>query len=132
MSGWNSTLMRKAPMRRGGFLRSGCPKERSGKPRAALPKLGRSGKLWQAVWRGLKPRFEHAGITSCEVRGENCTGRMFLTPAHSLKRRNCVTVELLSEVVLACQSCHAAIEILKEAHMATVVRGIIDARLHPV
>lgn len=58
--------------------------------------------------------------------------RLYLTPAHALKRRHCVTVELLSEVIIACAPCHAEIEILPETEMAKIVRGIIDARPHPV
>lgn len=100
--------------------------------RQQLPQIGKKGREWQAIWRRLKPRFERAGITRCEVRGEKCQGSQYLTPAHSLKRRNCVTAALLSEVVIACVNCHAEIEILKEADMCAKVRAIIDARPNPI
>lgn len=61
---------------------------------------------------------------------------MFLTPAHSRKRRNITTPEELREVAIACVSCHAAIEILPEAEMTRIVREIIarrfDIETHPL
>lgn len=73
-----------------------------------------------------------AMATACELRLEGCLGRQFLTPMHSLKRRNCVTLELLSEVVIACVHCHRIGEAMKEADMAALVRGVIAARETPV
>lgn len=114
-------------MRRGSPLREGCPRKPP-KPRKALPALGKRGKAWQAAWREIKPKLERAGITRCEVCG---TGSM-LTPAHSLKRRNCTTPELLREVIIACVECHSELEILPERAMALRVREIIAARPIPV
>lgn len=86
------------------------------------------GKAWDSAWRQLKPQFERAGITFCEVGYSGCTRFSFLTPCHSLKRRNCTTPELLREIIIACQSCHAKLEIMPEFRMAFCVREIIAIR----
>lgn len=130
--GWNSTLTRKTLMKRGAWLRQDARQGASKPRKAALPKLGKKGREWLAVWRELKPRFERAGITHCEVRYPGCTPSAFLTPAHGLKRRNCTTPALLREVVIACQSCHSFLEIMPEYRMQLRVREIIDARETPV
>lgn len=114
-------------MRRGSPTRQE-PHQWPSRPRKALPKLGKAGKAWQAAWREIKPKLERAGITRCEVRGPNCTPDIFLTPMHSLKRRNANTPELLREVIIGCRSCHAEAELLPESDMCAKVRAIIAAR----
>ncbi len=101
------------------------------KPRATLG-AGRKTKEWQAVWRELKPRFERAQIVHCELKFEDCTDRLYLTPAHSLKRRNITTSEQLREVIIACAHCHSVIEMKKECDMAQIVRDTISKRIHPI
>jgi hypothetical protein len=93
---------------------------------------GRRTKEWQAAWRELKPRFERAGITHCEIGYEGCTPGLYLTPAHSLKRRNISTPEELREVVIACCSCHQRLEELGHGKMAAEVRRVIAARHTPI
>jgi len=96
--------------------------------RVPLRRIGKRGREWQAVWRRVKPELEHAGVTRCEFGFEGCTHGLFLTPAHSLKRRNCVTEELLAEVAIACQSCHEKLELMLESEMAKHVLAAIAAR----
>lgn len=108
-------------------MRKPCGRKAASSPRKTLGE-GRRTKEWRAAWRELKPRFERAGITRCEIRGPGCLGTQFLTPMHSLKRRNANTPELLREICIACVACHSAVELLHEPQMASLVRGVIAGR----
>ncbi len=98
------------------------------KPKVRALGHGRKTREWQAAWREIKPMLERRGITHCELRFEGCTNGMFLTPMHSLKRRNITTPEKLREVCLACQHCHAIGEMMKECDMEALVVRTIAAR----
>ncbi len=98
------------------------------KPKGRTLGAGRRTKEWQAAWREIKPMLERRGITHCELGLKGCTRGMFLTPMHSLKRRNITTPEKLREVCLACQHCHAIGELLPEREMEALVMRTIDAR----
>ena len=94
-------------------------------------KAGGKVDVWRRVWATIKPAFEAAGITRCEVRKQGCTGASFLTPAHSKKRRNIIGLEI-AEVCLACVPCHAKLELMKEADMTAAIRDIINRRAQPL
>ena len=64
MSGWNSTLTRKAPMRRAGFTRKPFD-PKAGRPKLAFKK-GRKTLEWDAARAKIKIEFQRAGITVCE------------------------------------------------------------------
>ncbi len=102
------------------------------KPRARLKQLGKKGTAWARERAKLKVAFERAGITTCEAQGLGCWRDNGLGFAHTLKRRNATTPEQLREVVLACNHCHDALELLPEHLMAVAIRGIIAARPRPV
>lgn len=121
--------MKRTPLRRKTSLARGTKRLQQ---RTPMKKVGKRTLTWQALWRKLKPAFVLAGITTCEIRYRGCWFDQGLTPAHSLKRRNATTPELLAEVVIGCLHCHRIAELLKEAEMAAVVRGIIAARKVPV
>lgn len=99
-------------------LQSKTPMKRKGKKTLA----------WDKVKRELKPQFERAGITTCELRRKQCTGNYFLTWAHRVKRRFITTDAELSTVVLACVNCHLEIEIMSHAAMKREVDSVIARR----
>lgn len=129
MSGWNSTLTRKTPMKRGAWQRQDARQSPSAPRKAPIRRLGKKGQEWAAAWRELKPKFERAGITRCELGMQGCTPGEFLTPMHSLKRRNITTPEELREVIIACQNCHAIGELMKEPDMELLVQRTIANRV---
>lgn len=87
---------------------------------------------WDAVRAKLKPLFEKAGITSCELGLPGCWHDNALGFAHSLKRRFIVTPEQEQEVCLLCSPCHDKIEVQEHGAMAAAVRMTIAARKVPV
>lgn len=99
--------------------------------RAPLNRRGPKTREWDRVRAKLKPQFQRAGITRCELRYEGCSGDNFLGFAHTKKRRNCSLVEL-SIVILACNGCHDRIEILDEWEMTRIVLTTIQNRPEPL
>lgn len=84
-------------------------------------------RLWNTKIRPqLKKQFEALGLTRCEI----CRSAFGLSFAHSRKRRNITTVDLLEEVILACASCHHEIEMLGEERMCLRVIEVIKNRCH--
>lgn len=95
---------------------------------------------WEAAKKVLKPAFEEAGITACEVGKYLMQNpdyeaimlqnrhRYFLTWAHGDKRNNLVGDELLTLVVLSCVDCHNYIEKLPREEMRAIVESIISHR----
>jgi hypothetical protein len=84
---------------------------------------------WQDAKRVLKPAFEKAGITFCELRlDKSCWGSVGLSWAHSKKRADIEDDELY-EVVVACAYCHTIIEGMPKEKMTKLVRGIIAKRI---
>jgi hypothetical protein len=67
-------------------------------------------RAWEQAWKQLKRELEAAGITSCEFLFRGCTRTMFLTPAHSRKRREIENEEQLREVAVACVNCHRKLD----------------------
>lgn len=112
-------------MRRGSPLRQDARYAPSKPRKAALPRLGKKGLVWEATRKRLKVRFEAAGITRCEV----CGSGWALGFAHRKKRANITTQEELEIVALLCNSpCHDALEILPESEMGERVDALIAAR----
>lgn len=118
-------------MSRHNRLRANPDKIRAWKDRTRknLPKHGKRTDEWAAMRQKLKPAFERAGITSCEIRKIGCWGSVTLGYAHTHKRRNIPTGSpLLIEVVLACTNCHRIVESMGEGMMGEYLLGIIRAR----
>ncbi len=92
------------------------------------------GPKWQEIKPEVKNKFEEAGINSCEVRWEGCTGsyKLYRTFAHSLRRRRITTKEQMEEVLWACQHCHSILDARKEYETYAIVRKIISERITPV
>lgn len=115
-------------MKRGAWQRQDARQSPSTPRKAPIRRLGKKGQEWAAAWRELKPKLERAGITRCELGMPGCTKGAFLTPMHSLKRRNITTPEKLREVIIACQNCHAIGELMKESEMEELVCSTIAKR----
>lgn len=99
--------------------------------RTPLKRLGKKGHEWEKVRRQIKPKFERAGITTCELELPGCWFDNGLTFAHAKKRRNLGPGEL-SVVALACCHCHDHIEAMPESEMGRIVMETIAKRSNPV
>lgn len=96
--------------------------------------IKRSGKrtnAWAACRRKLKPAFERAGVTSCELNYDKCWINYALGFAHSRKRRNLKPYEL-TICILTCNSCHDKLEIMSEPEMERIVLETIAKRENQV
>lgn len=103
------------------------------KPRKRLPARGKKMTEWDRIRiEELKPAFEAAGITTCELCYPGCFRDNHLGFAHSLKRRNIQTPAQMKEVILACNPCHDVIEGMGEEEMNKVVLKVISNRKTPV
>lgn len=100
------TLSRKTPMKRG----------------------GKKTLAWEQAKRELKPRFQRAGITTCELHLKGCWHDNGLTFAHRVKRRFITTPEELRTVCVACLSCHQTIEKMSHDAMKLHVMAAIEGR----
>lgn len=66
---------------------------------------------WLKIKKELIKEFDEMGIRTCELKLDGrCTHSIYLTLAHTKKRRNITTEADLRRVVLACQHCHEIIE----------------------
>lgn len=83
---------------------------------------------WDKIRAGLKQEFYAAGITTCELGFTGCFRDNYLGFAHSLKRRNANTPELMREVILTCGPCHDILESMGEEKMSGKVRETIKKR----
>lgn len=97
---------------------------RSRKP---LPKTGKRTQQWEKVRRNLKPKFERAGITSCELRWPGCWKDNALGFAHAKHRRNLGPGEL-SIVILVCNICHDLLDKLPDEDTEHIVMKTISER----
>ncbi len=87
---------------------------------------------WDKIRANLKPKFADAGITSCELSLPGCKQGLFLSFAHSKKRRDIYTQEDMEKVILTCQSCHHFIEVLgnrKIFTMEEIVERVIEIEI---
>jgi len=87
----------------------------------------------------IKPRFEKAGITRCELNYSGCWRNNALSFAHAVKRRFLQTYApeglptSIYTVILACTPCHDILEKMSHEEMKKAVMGIIMARkIQPV
>ena len=80
---------------------------------------------WDRVRAKLKPLFEAAGITRCEVVYDGCWRTEALGFAHDAKRRKWPN---LARVVLSCNPCHDILENLGPTRMRDEVSRIINKR----
>lgn len=76
----------------------------------------------------LKILFKGVGINSCELKLDNCTGQMYPTFAHSLRRRFISTVDEMQTVILACINCHTKLDSLELDETESIVTNIIKRR----
>lgn len=99
------------------------------KPRKRMRAVGKKGRQWANVRRNeLKPAFEAMGVTSCELRYENCANDDYLGFAHAAKRRK-LSVDDLNHVILACNFCHDLLEVMPPEEMQRIVDETIHNRI---
>jgi hypothetical protein len=96
--------------------------------RTPLRRKGKKTLAWDSTRRKLKPLFEAASITRCEVCGTD-DGLGF---AHSLPRRDIKTKEDMEEVALLCFPDHGAIDDKGHEFQFDTIRYIIANRETPV
>ena len=97
------------------------------KRRTWMNRRGKRTRLWESTRAILKRIFYRRGIVTCELRYVGCTRGLFLGFAHARKRRH-LRPDELGQVLLACSSCHAAIERLPEEEMFLAVMTVIEKR----
>jgi len=91
-------------------------------------KPGKKTKEWNKAKRILKPAFEKAGITSCELLvSPNCTD-FALSWAHGDKRANLTYEELYKLVAVGCVACHGFIEKWPRLKMRAFIKRVIKNR----
>lgn len=89
---------------------------------------GRKTKAWDSLRAKLKPKFESAGITTCEAKfPHNCWWSIGLSFAHSKKRAD-IQGEELSEVALLCPDAHQIAEAKPKPEMYELILEIIASR----
>ena len=93
-----------------------------------MKKIGSRGSYRKEVNKELFEFFNNLSITSCEAKLTGCTGKMYLTFAHSKKSRKFIEKEDWLEAILACQICHSYIEAWKPELMEAFVKNVIKNR----
>jgi hypothetical protein len=105
-------------MRRSGFTRKDSWKRLE--RHSHLRSLGKKGKTWKKKRDELKIAHTAMGVTTCELRYENCANDDYLGFAHAAKRRK-LTKEDLGHVILACNFCHDKLEVMPPEEMKRIV-----------
>lgn len=115
----NSKLKTNKPLKRGGKI----------KPGKSIKKVGKKSKEWSKARKELLEDLEILGIEkTCEVVYDGCLGSMFLTLAHSLRRRKIETEDELKQVIYACSQCHEKLDALPQEETERIVKEIIRNR----
>lgn len=96
--------------------------------RKTIKKIGKKTKEWSIARKEAVEYLSSMGIVSCEGKMEGCTRYLFLTLAHSKKRRHIQNSLELAEIALLCQHCHNIIEGWKESDMEVYVKKIVQDR----
>lgn len=95
-----------------------------------MNRAGKRTREWEAIRRKLKVRFEAAGITECEFKFGglyDCWRNEGLGFAHTDKRRFLKGNEL-EIVTLACNPCHAILELKPREEMKIEILSVIRNR----
>lgn len=85
-------------------------------------------KKHRAFHRTLADKWRDTEIYQCEARLPGCTGGLYLTPAHSRKRRFIETAEQYAEIAWLCTNCHLKAERMPHEEMEKFICGLIEAR----
>lgn len=76
----------------------------------------------------LREKWRDIEIRHCEARFPGCTGGLYLTPAHSRKRRLIENETQYHEIAWLCVNCHARAERMPHSDMEFLIKGLIAAR----
>lgn len=139
-------------LRRTKNKKPGVRSEKQSKRRKKTKKTNQE--KWIDVKQELRPKFLEAGILNkCELynvkefiqaieeqlgKKQNCTQFLFLTFAHSLRRRKIDKYDgeekarLFREVIRACQNCHSLLDSLDHDTTTHIVRNVEQNRIKPV
>jgi len=93
--------------------------------RTALKKIGKRGKINIAANKKLKELYTKTNIRECEIKLEGCLGNSYLGLAHKHRRSYYYTrpgLDIFSETILACVSCHQKIDSDKKLLLKTFHR----------
>ena len=117
--------MKRTPLKRKSYLQSKTKLKKT-KFSAKSKKVDEGKELRKELYAEL----EMQGINSCELRGRlgQCSGKMFPSLAHSLKRRHIKTDEEMREVIFCCIPEHEILEAMKPIDMYNLVREVITNR----
>lgn len=121
-------------------------------PRKRTKKINQE--KWIDVKHEIRPKFIAAGIyNTCELynvpefleaieeqlgKEQKCTRYLFLTFAHSLRRRKIekydreIKARLLREVIRACQNCHKLLDSLDHDTTTRIVRNVKNNRVRKI
>lgn len=128
-------MLKKTPLKRVSRLTSKTrlkstkeSKKNFGKKTTQKPIKSKSVDKWKTLRIELYDELASQGITSCELKYENCSGKLFPSLAHSKKRRHIKTDAEMREVIFACVNCHTIIEYSKD--MYEIVTDTINRRTH--
>ena len=115
----NSRLKSTKPLKRGGSIKSGN----------SIKKVGKKSKEWSVARKEVLEYFESIGLPQvCEIKYDNCLGGMFLTLAHSKRRRKIEDDIELKEVIWGCSKCHEQLDSLPQDETERIVKKIIAKR----
>jgi hypothetical protein len=89
--------------------------------------IGKKGKENIDANKQMHEMFKELGITSCEIKLENCWRDNALGYAHLDKRRFLSKEDLITGV-LACVICHQKVEVLPREEMKKILTKIIKKR----
>lgn len=112
-------------------LKSNKPLKKSSglKSTKSVNKIGKKSKQWIEARKEVVEHFEEIGLpVLCEAQLEGCTRTMFLTFAHSRRRRNIENAEQLKEIALLCSTCHSIVDGWKPEHTEYYIKQLIDKR----
>lgn len=95
----------------------------------SVNKIGKKSKQWIEARKEVVEHFEQIGLPIvCEAQLEGCTRTMFLTFAHSRKRRNIESAEQLKEIALLCSTCHSIVDRWKPENTEYYIKQLIEKR----
>lgn len=118
--------MKRTPIKRGNKpLQSKGGLHRHG----PITKQGKAAERWKTARKEVVDFFTAIDLPwTCEARLEGCTGEMFLTLAHSKKRRDIKDAAELKEVALLCSTCHDIVDAWKKDHTEYYIKQLIEKR----
>lgn len=109
--------------------RTGFKSKNNKLARKPINRVGKKTTEWSSARQDVIDFFRDINIPwTCEAKLEGCTGELYLTLAHSKKRRDIKTPEELREVALLCSTCHGIVDAWKKENTEFFIKRIIQNR----